>query len=64
MREYAPLMAFVLYFPISISCLRVLRRGYLFQRLHKTRSYSLKEHSKAVFLTREDLLFCLVAGSI
>ena len=38
-------------------------RGYSFQRLHKTRSYSLKEH-ESVFLKRQNLIFSEVPGSI
>ena len=38
-------------------------RGYLFQNLHETRSCSLKEH-EVVFLTRQNLIFYLAAGSI
>ena len=43
--------------------LSTLTRDYLFQRLRKTRSYSLKEH-ETVFLTRQDLIFLVVAGSM
>ena len=39
------------------------RHGYLFQHLHETRSYSLKKY-EAVFLTRQNLTFPLVAESI
>ena len=71
-------MAFVLHLAIVISCLLellftyflliiislnnfLLLTDYLFQRLHKFRSYSLKEH-EAVFLTRQSLIFYIVAG--
>ena len=36
---------------------------YLFQGLHETRSYSLKEH-EAAFLTRQNLIFSIEVGSI
>ena len=42
--------------PLSIST-----RAYLFQRLHKTRSFSLKEN-KAVFLETQNLIFDIVAA--
>ena len=38
-------------------------RDYLFQGLHETRSYSLKEH-EAAFLKRQNLIFSIEVGSI
>ena len=55
-------MAFTLHFTI-FNPLSTLTRDNFFQRLHKTRSCSLKKH-EAVFLTRQNLIFSVVAGSI
>ena len=38
-------------------------RSYLCERLHETRTYSLKEH-EIVFLKRHNLIFSKVAGNI
>ena len=46
-------MVFVLHSPWT--------RGYLFQLLHETRSYSLQEH-KAVFLKKQNSIFSVLAG--
>ena len=48
-------MAFTLYFPIVIP-LPTWTRAYLFQHLHKTRSFSLKENN-AVLLETQTLIF-------
>ena len=36
-------------------------RGYLFQLLNETRSYSLQEH-KAAFLKKQNSIFSILAG--
>ena len=48
-------MAFALYFPILIHCL--LERMYIFQRLHKTRSFSLKENDAVLLETKIDFFY-------
>ena len=44
--------------PLSTS-----ERGYFFQCLHETRSYSLRDY-EVIFLKRQKLLFSIVAESI
>ena len=54
-------LAFVL-FP-HCNPLSTWRVGYLFQCLHKTRSYSPK-NCEAAFLKRQNLIYSIVAGSV
>ena len=54
-------MSFVL-FP-HCNSLSTWTRGYWFQCLYKTRSYSMKEY-EAIFLKWQNLIFSIVAGSI
>ena len=56
MREYAKicLNSLCFIFP-HCNSLSTLRRGYLFQRFHKTRSFSLNEN-EAVFLEKHNLI--------
>ena len=65
MLEYAGIYLlddFCVTFPLC-NPLSTWMRGYLSQNLHETISCSLKEH-EVVFLTRQNLIFYLVAGSI
>ena len=59
-------IAFVSPFPTSPfvwQSLSTSTRGYLFERLQETRSYSRKEH-EAVFLKRQNLIFSIAPESI
>ena len=46
---------------IHCNSLSTWTRDYLFQPLHKTRSYSLKKH-ETIFLKRQNLIFWIVGG--
>ena len=62
MCEYA-LICYNGFYSTFIHCnsLSTWTRDYLFQRLRKTRSYSLKKH-EAIFLKRQNLIFWIVGG--